>query len=98
MTDLSNEGGKIVRIGPYIEYMYCPFFMIADYTFYIEAIEPPELVQSLDGGTIGENPTARIPLHIYVPAQSVDAYKEASVWSFYASVIEAIPEEVNANE
>lgn len=96
MTDLSTAGGKIIRIGPYIEYMYAPFFIITDYTFYIEAVEPPELVQSLDGGTIGS--TARIPLHIYVPAQSVDAYKEASVWSFYESVIEAIPEEVNANE
>jgi len=29
--------------------------------------------------------------HIYVPAGSVDAYKEADNWSRYASIIEAIP-------
>ena len=29
--------------------------------------------------------------HIYVPSESVDAYKSASGWSSYASIIEAIP-------
>ena len=31
--------------------------------------------------------------HIYVPAESVDAYKAAQYWSTYASIIEAIPSE-----
>ena len=31
--------------------------------------------------------------HIYVPAESVDAYKAASGWSDKASIIEAIPVE-----
>lgn len=30
---------------------------------------------------------------IYVPAESVDAYKAATNWSTYASIIEAIPEQ-----
>ncbi len=28
---------------------------------------------------------------IYVPAESVDAYKEAENWKFYADFIQAIP-------
>lgn len=93
---------KTVQIGPYIESMgQTPFqggTWVEGATFTIEAVEPPELFTGLEGDTTTTPPTARMPAHIYVPAQSVDAYKEASVWSFYASVIEAIPEEVNANE
>jgi len=32
-------------------------------------------------------------LVIYVPAESVDAYKSASGWSYYANQIQAIPSE-----
>lgn len=32
------------------------------------------------------------PQYIYVPVQSIEAYKSASVWSTWASRIEAIPQ------
>nr|WP_277602764.1 leucine-rich repeat protein [Acinetobacter sp. NIPH 1852] len=47
------------------------------------AVVPPVL------GTIAFNNTNNAP--IYVPAESVDAYKSASGWSYYASRIFAIP-------
>ena len=49
---------------------------------YVKAITPPSL-----WGTF-----TRDPAHIYVPAGSVNAYKNASNWSTYSSIIEAIPE------
>lgn len=55
---------------------------------YCEAIAPPTLVSKFE--YIYSNDT---PHRIYVPESSVDAYKAAEVWSFYANVIEAIPEE-----
>lgn len=50
----------------------------------IKAITPP---------TLGSGAFTNSPIqHIYVPAESVQAYKEASGWSAYASKISAIPE------
>lgn len=46
----------------------------------IRAVTPPTLDTTL-GGTIS---------HIYVPAESVTAYQNASAWSNYSSIIEAI--------
>lgn len=41
--------------------------------------------------TLGSQAFQRTPLAIYVPAESVEAYKAASGWSTYANVIQAIP-------
>lgn len=49
----------------------------------VNALTPPKL-----GGSVFNN-TNECP--IYVPAQSVDAYKSATEWSTYASRIQAIP-------
>ena len=59
-------------------------------SIYVEAITPPTLV---DGFAMSMGSPEWYPAHIYVPYQSVQAYKEASKWSMYASLIEAIPEE-----
>lgn len=52
----------------------------------IRAITPP---------TLGTNSFSNISPNakIYVPVESVDAYKAATNWSTYASIIEPIPEE-----
>lgn len=52
---------------------------------YVLATTPPSLAWGFKSGGGGVQ-------HIYVPEDSVDAYKAASTWSNYASVIEAIPE------
>ena len=49
---------------------------------YVQATTPPTL-----GGSFGGDGVS----HIYVPAESVSAYKAASNWSNYSSIIEAIP-------
>ena len=51
---------------------------------FVLAVTPPTLAGEFRSGTSGV-------AHIYVPAESVNAYKSASVWSNYASIIEAIP-------
>lgn len=51
-------------------------------TITIEAIQPP---------TYGTNALSKSPNAIYVPAESVDAYKTASGWSAFADKIQAIP-------
>ena len=50
----------------------------------VEAIIPPTLGDS----AFEDNASGR---KIYVPSTSVDAYKAASGWSYYASAIQAIP-------
>ena len=50
----------------------------------VEAQNPP----TLGSGIFGNNASGR---KIYVPAESVNAYKAASGWSSYVSDIEAIP-------
>lgn len=78
-----------VKIGPYCEAFggggsYGSF--IGDtYDLYIEATTPPT------HGGWGYDGLR--PRHIYVPAASVTAYQNASVWSSCASIIEPIPTE-----
>ena len=56
----------------------------AKVTFICRATTPPNLIQlGLNINTIAA---------IYVPAESVDAYKAVTGWSTYADVIQAIPE------
>lgn len=50
----------------------------------VEATTPPTLSQSVFNFTHAD-------LVIYVPAESVEAYKSATNWSTYASKIQAIP-------
>ena len=52
-------------------------------TFTCKATTPPSL-----GGTVFGDTTVGV---IYVPAQSVNAYKSANRWSDYSSIIQAIP-------
>lgn len=52
-------------------------------TFTCKATTPPSL-----GGTVFGDTTVGV---IYVPAQSVNAYKSANRWSDYKSIIQAIP-------
>lgn len=55
-------------------------------TFTIRATVPPTLDES------NAFSTAKYGIkHIYVPAESVDAYKAATNWSVFANIIEAIP-------
>ena len=51
---------------------------------YVLATTPPTLASNFKSDNTGAQ-------HIYVPAESVAAYQSASVWSNYASIIEAIP-------
>ena len=55
---------------------------LTSWDIYIEATTPP--IGSRFAGD-------EIPTHLYVPAQSVEAYKSHSGWGYYSSVIEAIP-------
>lgn len=83
--------GKIY-IGPYITYLKSPFVATDNFTslsITIDAIDPPQLENGLAGSSASY--LGDLPAHIYVPAESVETYKAASVWSYYASVIEAIP-------
>lgn len=54
----------------------------SNWALYVEAINPPQLVGL--GEDVGD-------VTIYVPAESVDAYKSASGWSTHASYINPIP-------
>lgn len=58
----------------------------------VKATTPPTLIQNAlkYGGSSGGN-YIYSNLMIYVPAESVDAYKAATGWSTYASKIQAIP-------
>ena len=52
----------------------------------IEAVNPPNIIEGgnmFEGNAVGRK--------IYVPSESVNAYKAAGGWSDYASDIEAIP-------
>lgn len=81
-----------IYIGPYITYIKSPFVNVDSFTslsITIDAIDPPQLENGLAGSSASY--LGDLPAHIYVPAESVETYKAASVWSYYASVIEAIP-------
>lgn len=70
---------NVTNIG-YAAFQYCSLQNII-----VKAIKPP---------TLGSLAFYGLPssFNIYVPAESVDAYKSASNWSSYASNIQAIPE------
>lgn len=51
-------------------------------TVYCRAITPPSVTMPFTSSNVDV---------IYVPEESVDAYKAASGWSDYASIIQAIP-------
>lgn len=55
---------------------------------YCKSINPPILGNSAFGSIMG---TSGQTAKIYVPAESVEAYKTATNWSGYASIIEALP-------
>lgn len=57
-------------------------------TLTVKATTPP----TFNGSRFSYNTTQDNAIQIYVPAASVDAYKSASVWSKYASRINAITE------
>ena len=81
-----------IYIGPYITYIKSPFIATDNFTnlsITIDAIDPPQLENGLAGSSASY--LGDLPAHIYVPAESVETYKAASAWSYYASVIEAIP-------
>ena len=54
-------------------------------TIICRAVTPPTC------SSANELPKLAKTAHIYVPAESVEAYKAASIWSTLASKIEAIP-------
>jgi hypothetical protein len=66
-------------------------YTILDKIVHIKAITPPTAGTTIFG-TIA---TLAGKLKIYVSAESVDAYKTATNWATYASIIEAEPEESN---
>lgn len=74
-------GSGITYISSYV-FIGCPYLT----SFTIKSIVPPTIESSY---SLPEN---RDPLTIYVPAESVNAYKTATNWSNYASRIQAIPE------
>lgn len=64
---------------------YCFSYVIGE-ELTVEAISPPVLQD--DGLFLYGGPSC-----IYVPAESVEAYKSANIWSEHASIIQAIPSE-----
>lgn len=56
-------------------------------TVYCEPTTPPTISNGTNNIFYGSTALA----HIYVPSESVDAYKQAQYWSDYASIIEAMP-------
>ena len=56
-------------------------------SFTIDAVTPPTLGYNVFTGEMG----VKLGVTIYVPAESVDAYKSATNWSTYADRIQAKP-------
>ena len=56
-------------------------------TVYCEPTTPPTISNATQNIFFGSDALA----HIYVPLESVEAYKQAQYWSDYASIIEAMP-------
>lgn len=90
--NLTDEGRYLeFHIGPNCESIGNYIFYdssLSTFIIYCEAVNPPTLSGRFDYSYSTTN-----PYRIYVPESSVQAYKEASGWSVYADVIEAIPEE-----
>lgn len=62
----------------------------------INSTTPPDITNVSVDNMATQGPFANTPIdggngYIYVPAQSVNAYKTAQYWSYYASHIQAIP-------
>lgn len=77
-----------VTVGTGIQTMNSPFTnavggLVGGFTLTVKATTPPTLTLTQGGITA--------PNAIYVPAASVQAYKQANGWSTYASIIQAIP-------
>ena len=88
LSHISMKGAFEAHFGPNLtlieDGLFFDRWVQSDYTgcnLYFESVTPPALM-----GTFGCDVD-----HIYVPVESVEAYKAASVWSTYASVISAIP-------
>ena len=58
---------------------------------YVYATVPPTIKGNYSSDTKTVFDGASSNLVVYVPAQSVDAYKSAAGWSNYADKIQAIP-------
>lgn len=58
---------------------------------YVYAIVPPTIKGNYSSDTKSVFDSASSNLIVYVPAESVDAYKAAAGWSVYADKIQAIP-------
>lgn len=76
--NINNNVGEITYFGRK-SFNYCKLLA----SIIIETVTPPALVNDIFDSSY-------VP-KIYVPAESVQAYKSASIWSNYASNIEAIP-------
>jgi len=76
--------GQVLSIGKYAFQQHGASYVGYMDNFIIHTILPPSLMPYSLDGSIGTN------TKIKVPAQSVDAYKQATNWSQYASIIEAI--------
>lgn len=77
-------GSGCTNIGTYGQYTYTFYMCDKLNSVTIKAVTPPEIGTGTFTG-IGSNYV------IYVPSQSVDAYKAARGWTTYASHIQAIP-------
>lgn len=73
----------LVYIGQYA-FKDCPNLI----SLTVRAVTPPAIYGGWDGDMLG---TYNPDLRIYVPRQSVDAYKNASGWRLYSSIILPIP-------
>lgn len=82
----ANLVKKDVVIGSGIQLIAASAFNYCNLnSFTCKALTPPTL-----GGNIFQGAVSNLP--IYVPAQSVEAYKQAQYWSDRADYIQAIPE------
>ena len=77
-------GSGCTNIGTYGQYTYTFYNCGNLNSVTIKAVTPPEIGTGAFAG-IGSNYV------IYVPSQSVDAYKAARGWGIYASHVQAIP-------
>ena len=75
-------GPKVTSIG---RYLYGTSFPANFKSLTVRAVTPPTADSNMLYGSVGKD------FKIYVPTESVNAYKSASVWSTYSNKIEAIP-------
>lgn len=76
---------KVVELGAGVESIgYNCFYRVAISTLILHSVNPPSLSSSLGSGSSAQA--------IYVPDESVEAYKTATGWSSYASKIHPLSE------